>query len=64
ITNALNTRNSPSTTNIYKLPLNSDVLIYNWDRPYKLIAINREDYILALLCSNTTFHLTSIKPFY
>jgi hypothetical protein len=34
------------------------------NRLYKLVAVNRKDYILALLYSNTIFYLTSIKPFY
>ncbi|PMD57934.1 uncharacterized protein K444DRAFT_504315, partial [Hyaloscypha bicolor E] len=62
--NTLNTRNSSSITNIYKLFLNSNILVYNWNKLYKLVAINRENYILALLYSNITFYLTFIKPFY
>jgi hypothetical protein len=73
IANALNTRNGPSTTDIYELPLNSDVLVWcegntsqpgSWDGPYKLVAVNREDCILALPRGNTTFRSTSVKPFY
>ncbi|PMD53946.1 uncharacterized protein K444DRAFT_477344, partial [Hyaloscypha bicolor E] len=64
IMNTLNTRNNLSITNIYKLPLNSNILVYNWDGLYKLVAINGKNYILALLYSNTTFYLISIKPFY
>jgi hypothetical protein len=73
IANALNTRNGPSTTDIHELPLNSDVLIWHkgntgqpgsWDGPYKLVAVNREDCILALPYGNTTFRSTSVKPFY
>jgi hypothetical protein len=73
IANALNTRNGPSTTDIYELPLNSDVLVWykgntgqsgSWDGLYKLVAVNGEDCVLALLCGNTTFRSTSIKPFY
>jgi hypothetical protein len=53
--------------------LNSDVLVWcegntgqsgSWDGPYKLVAVNGEDCILALPCSNTTFRSTSVKPFY
>ncbi len=73
VTNALNTRNGPSTTNIHNLTLNSDVLVQREDNTsqlgsqeglYKLAAINGEDYILALPHSNITFHLTLVKPFY
>jgi hypothetical protein len=73
VTEALKTRNGPSTTEIHDLTINSDVLVWregntgqpgSWEGPYKLVAINGEDCVLALPRGNTTFRSTSIKPFY
>jgi hypothetical protein len=53
--------------------LNSDVLVWrkgntgqlgSWQGLYKLVAIEGESCVLALLRGNTTFRSTSIKPFY
>ena len=60
-------------TNIYDLILNSNVLVQrkgntsqkgNWEGLYKLVAIDRESCVLALLRGNTTFRSTSVKPFH
>ena len=73
VTEALKTRNGPSTTEIHDLTINSDVLVWregntgqpgSWEGPYKLVAINGEDCVLALPRGNTTFRSTSVKPFY
>jgi hypothetical protein len=73
VTEALKTRNGPSTTEIHDLTINSDVLVWRegntgqpgtWEGPYKLVAINGEDCVLALPRGNTTFRSTSVKPFY
>jgi hypothetical protein len=59
-------------TDIHDLTLNSDVLVWregntgqsnNWEGLYKLVAMNGESCVLALPHGNTTFHLTSVKPF-
>jgi hypothetical protein len=73
VADALGTRNGLSTTGLYDLTINSDVLVWregntgqlgSWEGPYKLVAINGEDCVLALPRGNTTFRSTSIKPFY
>jgi hypothetical protein len=73
VADALGTRNRPSTTGLHDLTINSDVLVWregntgqpgNWEGLYKLVAINGEDYVLALPRGNTTFRSTSIKSFY
>ena len=60
-------------TNIHDLTLNLNVLVQregntsqkgNQEGLYKLVAMDRESYILALLHGNTTFQLTSIQLFY
>jgi hypothetical protein len=72
VTDALNTRNGPSTTDIHDLTLNSDVLVWregntgqpgSWEGPYRLVAMNNESCVLALPHGNTTFRSTSVKPF-
>jgi hypothetical protein len=72
VADALNTRNGPNTTNVHDFTLNSDVLVWregntgqlgNWDGPYKLVGVNRESCVLALLHGNTTFRTTVVKPF-
>jgi hypothetical protein len=73
VNDALTIRNGPSITMIHALALNSNVLVWregntgqsgNWEGPYKLIAVNGESCILALPHGNTTFRLTSIKPYF
>jgi hypothetical protein len=73
VQNALNTRNSPSTTALYNLLLNSDVLIWRegnvnqkrgWDGSYKLLSINGETCVLALPRGLTDFRSTAIKPYF
>ena len=70
VNNALNTRNGLSIATIYKLTLNSNVLVQrkgntsqlgSQEGLYKLIAINGESCILALPHSNTTFRSTFVK---
>jgi hypothetical protein len=72
IYNALNTRNRPSTTDIYNLPLNSDVMVWragntgqsgSWQGPYKLVGIDSKLYILVLPQGNTIFRSISVKPY-
>jgi hypothetical protein len=73
VADALGIRNGPSTTGLHDLTINSDVLVWregntgqpgSWEGLYKLVAINGEDCVLALLRGNTTFRSTSVKPFY
>jgi hypothetical protein len=73
VTDALNTRNGPSTANIHELALNSDVLVWregntgqpgSWEGPYKLVAVHDESCVIAMPRGNTTFRSTSVKPFY
>ena len=58
-------RNSPNTLDIYKLALNSDILVQRelgaQKGLYKLVAIDRELCILILPYSNITFRVTSVK---
>jgi hypothetical protein len=73
VNSALNTRNGPNTTDVDNLALNSDVLVWRegntgqsglWKGPYKLIGLDRESCVLALPNGNTTFRITSVKPYF
>jgi hypothetical protein len=58
--------------NIHELPLNSEVLVWRegntgqpgqWEGLYKLVSIEGKSCVLALPRGNTSFRLTSVKPF-
>ena len=69
----LNYQNSPLTTVIYNLPINSKVLVWregnvkktgSWKGLFKLLKVLGETYILQLLYSPTKFRTTAVKLFY
>ena len=73
VTTALNHRNGPNTTSVQELPLNSDALVWRegntgqagtWQGPYKLVSTDGDSCVLALPNGNTTFRITSVKPYY
>uniref|UniRef100_A0A093UYI9 Transposon Ty1-NL2 Gag-Pol polyprotein n=1 Tax=Talaromyces marneffei PM1 TaxID=1077442 RepID=A0A093UYI9_TALMA len=73
ISDALNTRNGPSSTAVHRLPLNSDVLVWRegntgyageWTGSYKLLAVNNETCIIELPSGPTSFRSTAVKPYH
>src|SRR6266576_5067781 len=68
VNNALYYRNRPNTTLVYNLPLNSKVLIWrksgNWNRPYRLLAVENETCCVQLPSGPTSFRSTSVKPYF
>ena len=65
-------RNRPKTDVVYDLLLNSPVLVWregnmgqagHWDRPYSLLIIEREIYMVKLLSGLTSFQSMIIKPY-
>ncbi|KAE8549770.1 hypothetical protein EYB25_008294 [Talaromyces marneffei] len=73
ITDAVNTRNGPSSTAVHRLPLNSDVLVWRegntgyagkWTGPYKLLVMSNETCIIELPNGPTPFRSTAVKPYY
>ena len=73
VADALRQRNGPTTDDIRTLALNSDVLVWregntgqpgSWKGPYKLVSIDHETCVLAMPNGNTSFRITSVKPFY
>jgi hypothetical protein len=64
--------NSPSTTVIYNLPLNSLILVWRegnikqpkyWAGPYNLLNIKGEIYTINLPSGPTKFYSTVVKPY-
>ena len=64
IADALNICNGPKTDMVHDLPLNSPILIWregntsqagHWDRPYSLLAVKEETYMVKLLSGPTSF---------
>jgi len=72
VTDALQQRNGPSTTNIHDLPLRSPVLVWregnigqagHWEGPFALLRIEGETCKVQLLNGPTDFCSTVIKPY-
>jgi hypothetical protein len=72
VSEAINTRNGPSTSDIHDLTINSEVLVWRegnggqngkWTGPYKLISTDGESCVLALPYGHTTFRSTVVKPY-
>ena len=61
-------RNGPDTSDIHKLPLMSDILVWRekegWTGPYKLMATDGETYTVEMPYSTTNFRSTVVRPFY
>ena len=55
-------------TLVYDLPLNSKVLVWrksgNWNRPYRLLAVENKTYCVQLPSGPTSFRSTSVKPYF
>ena len=55
-------------TLVYNLPLNSKVLVWrksgNWNRPYRLLAVENKTCYIQLPSGPTSFRSTSIKPYF
>src|SRR5437016_5541059 len=55
-------------TLVHDLPLNSKVLVWrkssNWNRPYRLLAVENKMYYIQLPSGPTSFRSTSIKPYF
>ncbi|KAL3713545.1 hypothetical protein TMatcc_002248 [Talaromyces marneffei ATCC 18224] len=73
VTDAVNTRNGPSSTAVHRLPLNSDILVWRegntgyagkWTGPYKLLVMSNETCIIELPNGPTPFRSTAVKPYY
>jgi hypothetical protein len=68
VTDALRTRNGPSTDDIHTIPLGSDILVWrvhkkSWNGPYKLLAIEGETATIELPHGPTAFCTTNIKRY-
>jgi hypothetical protein len=68
ITEALNTRNGPSTAEVLALPLQSEVCVWRehngWQGPYKVLSIEGHDVTVNMVNGPTSFRSTSVKPYY
>ena len=72
VADTLNMCNSPKTTAIYDLPLNSPILIWRegptgqpgyWSGLYNLLSIENETCTIQLPHRPTNFHSTVVKPY-
>lgn len=68
VTDALRTRNGPSTDDTHAIPLGSDVLVWrihekSWNGPYKLLAIEGETATIELPHGPIAFRTTNIKRY-
>ena len=68
VTDALRTRNGPSTDDIHTISLGSDILVWrvhekSWNGPYKLLAIEGETATIELPHGPTVFRTTNIKRY-
>ena len=70
VTNALNIRNGPKTDTIYNLPLNLLILVQRegnigylgyQDRPFTLLIVKGETYIIELISGPIPFRSTVVK---
>ena len=68
VSNALNTRNGPSTEELLSLPLQSEVMVWRekngWQGPYKVIDMKDHDVTVDMVNGPTTFRSTVVKPYY
>ena len=68
VSNALNTRNGPSTDELLSLPLQSEVMVWRkkngWQGPYKVIDIKDHNVTVDIVNGPTTFRSTVVKPYY
>ena len=67
ISKALRTRNGPSII-VQNIPIGSDVLVWRvhrkqWEGPYKLLILERENAKIQTPNGPTTFRSTLIKPY-
>jgi len=68
----LNMRNGSKTDTIYNLPPNSPVLVWRegiigylgyWNRPFTLLIVKGEIYIIKLISGPIPFYFTVVKPY-
>ena len=68
VTDALNTRNGPTTVDILALPIQSEVVVWResnrWNRLYKIVAIKGYNITVDIVNGPTTFRLTVVKLYY
>ena len=68
VTDALNTRNGPSTEDVTALPLQSEVMVWRekkgWQGPYKVINTKDQDVMVDMINGPVTFRSTVVKPYY
>ena len=68
VSNALNTRNGPTTEEVLSLPLQSEVMVWRekngWQGPYKVIDMKNHDVTVDMVNGPTTFRSTVVKPYY
>lgn len=68
VTDALNTRNGPTTSDTLALPLQSEVVVWResdgWKGPYKIIGIEGHNITVDMVNDPTTFRSTVVKPYY
>ena len=68
VNSALHRRNGPNTTLVHDLPLNSKVLVWresgNWNRPYRLLAVENEMCCVQFPSRPTRFKNMSVKPYF
>lgn len=67
VTAALRTRNGPASI-AQNIPLGTEILVWcthrkQWEGPFKLLSLERENAVVQLPSGPTTFRSTSIKPF-
>ena len=68
VSDALNTRNGPTTDEVLSLPLQSEVMVWRekngWQGPYKIINMKDHDVTVDMVNGPTTFRSTVVKPYY
>lgn len=67
VTAALRTRNGPASI-AQNIPLGTEILVWRthrkqWEGPFKLLSLERENAVVQLPSGPTTFRSTSIKPY-
>lgn len=68
VSDALNTRNGPATSEVLSLPLQNEVCVWRenegWQGPYKILAFQDHDIIVDMVNGPTSFRSTSVKPYH
>ncbi|KAF7571567.1 hypothetical protein PtrM4_090670 [Pyrenophora tritici-repentis] len=68
VSNALGTRNGPTTDGVLSLPLQSEVMVWRekngWQGPYRVIDMKDHDVTVDMINGPTTFRSTVVKPYY